>query len=472
MHARESQLHDMLRAIKADPNPYDRFASSVLGRPHWSRQRQVCRSVKDVRTTVVPAGNAVGKSYVGADIVLGFQYLHPGSLVFTSAPTQAQLEAVLWKEIGRAHGNARLELGGAIKGSGPISLDLGDGWKAYGHVSTAVERMAGHHHRDLLCVVDEASGAPQVVFEALDSLNPSRVLLIGNPLRPEGKFYDLCRQADEPTNDPALLRKITIPSTESPDIALERSPRGMADQTWLRAMASEYGEASLWWLSHVLAQFPGDSVDALIPRAWLELAARTVHVPRGPRRLAIDLGLGTGGGDRTVLLVRDDNGVIHWEASRAMNLEGAATRAKLLAQRFNIAPLRITWDATGIGADFANRLAAVGLKGCTPYMGAKGGPRVDMANLRTAAAWEAARRLDPRRQVPTAPGSRVLVDQHPFAIPRELMAELRPEIEAHHYSQDSHGAIELEAAVDVKARLRSSPDLAAAYFMSFAFPGL
>ncbi|HEY2154682.1 MAG TPA: hypothetical protein VGH33_03565, partial [Isosphaeraceae bacterium] len=97
-------------------------------------------------------------------------------------------------------------------------------------------------------------------------------------------------------------------------------------------------------------------------------------------------------------------------------------------------------------------------------------PRADVANLRTAAAWAAQRRLDPKRLVPAGPGSAVMVAQAPFAIPRELLdAGLRKEVEAHHYALNASGAIELEPAADVAARLRSSPDLAAAFFQSFAF---
>jgi len=469
---RSARLSALLTRCKSDPA---RFAWSVLGRDgdraYWPRQLEICRSVAECRTTVVPAGNGVGKSYVGSGIFLWFLFTHRDSIVFTSGPSQDQLESVLWKEIRSAHAGSRVPLGGKVSGSSPITLELGDRWFGYGHVSNKVERMSGKHKRDLLAIVDEASGASQVVYDALDSLNPSRILLIGNPLRPDGKFYDLCRQADEVSCDPALLRKIVVPSTESPHADLERSPHGMADRTWLAAMASEYGEESLWWLSHVMAMFPGDADDALVKRAWLDLAGRMLHVPSGPRRISIDLGLGKGNGDESVLICRDDNGVLAVEHSRRWTLEDAATRCKRMAETFGVEARHISYDHNGIGADFANRLAAVGLHGCRAYIGGMGGPSVKFHNLRSAAAWTAARRLDPDRMLGPADGHAVMVRQHPFAIRPEHLALLRPDVEPHRYKLDNMGRIQLEEGEIIRARLRRSPDFADAFFQSFAFPG-
>jgi hypothetical protein len=147
MDNRAGQIRRVIENCRADANPHARFGWSVLNRRYWSRQLEVCRSVHECRTTVVPAGNGVGKSHVGSGICLSFAFTRPNSLVFTYAPTQAQLERVLWKEIRKAHKGARIPLGGEVLGSAPIKLELGDGWGIYGHVSNKVEVMSGHHGR-------------------------------------------------------------------------------------------------------------------------------------------------------------------------------------------------------------------------------------------------------------------------------------------------------------------------------------
>ena len=470
---RSAKIRGLMARCKGDPA---KFAASVLGRDgeraYWSRQLEVCRSVVEARTTVVPAGNGVGKSYVASGIVLWFLYTHAPSIVFTTAPTQYTLESVLWEEIGKAarrlaaaaRRQDRRQLARHARPRREVVRLRAREQQGREHVGQALGRPARGRRRGV--------GAPPVVFEALDSLNPSRMLHIGNPLRPDGPFFELCRKADEPGVDPSLLRKITIPSTESPDIGLARSPRGMADAGWLAAMRSQYGEDSLWWLSHVLALFPGDADDALICRAWLDLAGRTIHVPAGPSRLAIDLGLGQGNGDRTVLIARDDNGVLAWRWSRSWNFEAAAEEAKALAERYGVH--RSTGELGHERHRRRLRESAGGRRArrCPGYIGGRGVPSTSFFNFRSAAAWAARRRLDPDRVLTPEDGVAVARKQHAFAIPPELLAlGLRDEILAHHYTQTNLGGIKLEDGESVRARLRRSPDLADAFFQSFAFLG-
>jgi hypothetical protein len=245
-------------------------------------------------------------------------------------------------------------------------------------------------------------------------------------------------------------------------------------------------------MSHVLAMFPGEADDALILRTWLDLASRTLHIPSGPTRIAIDLGLGVGNGDQTVIVCRDDNGILALEASREWSLEKAAERAAALAMQFNVKHSRISYDAAGIGADFGARLLAVGIRGANPYLG--GMAAKTAFNLRSAAGWAFRQRLDPDRYLPgppplqppsdgrrvslldgrpKSPGEpqRVVLRQHPFAIRPEFLAPMRRELELHRYGLDHLGRIKLEGSEEIRERLRHSPDYADTLFQSFAYIG-
>jgi hypothetical protein len=264
-----------------------------------------------------------------------------------------------------------------------------------------------------LFVGDEASGIDDAIYEAARSCNPSRTLLTGNPLRPDGTFYERCQAA--PTNPRANL--IQISSLESPHIDLERSPWGLADRSFLEDARNDYGEGSLWWICHVLGLFPDSGADTVIPYSWLQLAGLAVHkkVETG-KRLAIDLAEGHGG-DRSVVAAKDDNGLLGLKHSRTWSFETTATEAALMAQRHGIQGHEVSWDVGGIGADFANRLAAVGIVGARPYRGGKEGGK-KFANQRSEAAWRFRQRLDPKRTVITAGG--VAVPLTPFRDPRRL----------------------------------------------------
>jgi hypothetical protein len=452
-------IESVVQKCLADPS---RFNSVVLGRgPYWWRQRQICESIMRYRTTAAPSGNGVGKSFLAAGLVLWFAAMHPNSKTVVAAPTQDQLRGVVWSELASAYESAStrgMPLGGRLK---DLSWDLGENWRVEGFGSGSVEARSGRHAGKLLAVIEEASGVHPDVMEAIDSLNPSHFVYLGNPLRPEGKFYDVCEtQADNPH-----VNVIRVPSLDSPHIERARSPVGMADRTWLESVRSEYGEGSIWWLSHVLARFPNSAADALILLDWLTLAEQTLHVPGGPVRMAIDLALGRGG-DLSVILTRDDNGILDLEASNRWTFEDTAARAATLCAQRRIIPARVSWDANGIGADFDNRLRAAGLKGCLPYVGSLSGGK--HANLRSAAAWLARQRLNPGRMIKSKHG--VMVRQHPFAIRPEFMAKLRPELKAHHFENHDDGGIALETAEDVAKTLKRSPDYAATFFQSFAFP--
>ena len=168
--------------------------------------------------------------------------------------TQAQLAGVLWGEITAAHKSAAdhgRPLGGKFSG---LTWDLGATWKVEAYGSGSIESKSGRHAGDLLVVVDEASGVEASVHEAIDSLNPSRRLYTGNPIRPEGKFYELCELSKDNPN----VNVIEISSLESPHVHLARSPWGMADATFIENAKHEYGEESLWFQVHVLGKFPGE----------------------------------------------------------------------------------------------------------------------------------------------------------------------------------------------------------------------
>lgn len=433
----------------------------ILGRsPYWWRQREIARSVAAHPITLVPTGNAIGKTYLAAGLILWFLYEHPGCLVISTAPTQTQLEEVLWKEIRRAHEQSYCRLPGDIRKS-PLKIEIAPGWQALGYSTTKTERLSGHHAENLLAVIDEASGVEPEIIEAIDSLNPSRLLMIGNPLRPDGPFYDRCQSA--PRN--RLANVIQIASTESPDATLERSTRGLADANWLEKARNDYGEGSLWWTTHVLGLFPDSGVDTVLPKSWLDRAASVPLVRRGCTRTAIDLAEGRDG-DRSVVLTRDDGGLLQVDHSPRWNFEATAGVAARHAQKWEVEHHRITFDVAGIGADFNNRLQTLGIVGAQPYRGGGGGGKKH-GNLRSQAAWSLRQRLDPERLVPAPSGP--MVPQSPFSIRPEFMAPMRDELQGLRYTLDPTGRVCLEIKEDFVKRLKRSPDLADAMIQSFAF---
>lgn len=441
----------------------------------------MCRAVVDYRVTVVYSGNSIGKDYWIGGLVPWWLYTRKDSLCIVTGPSQALLGSVTWKEIKRAIDGCRLpfrpRLSGGIKTS-PALVEMRPGWQALGYSTTSVERASGQHAKDLLVIVEEASGVEDEIWDAIESLKYTRLVAIGNPIRAEGRFIDLIRQAETDARDgvpPRLaVKAIRIPSTESPHAMLDRSPWGMADRTWLESCYRLYGKDSHWVRSHIRAEIPEVSADVLIQPEWLDWAAayqRPNLPPNHPihrtRRIAVDLGEGVGR-DATAILVKDANGVIDLISGRMLGLADAAAEVARLARIYAVDVSRISYDAVGVGRDFHNHLVRHGLGDAIKYAGA-GRPqnRKGFVSIRAEGAWKLRQRLDPERHTddryPTS--SR----QTQFHIPpRAFWPLLREDLTALTYSMRGD-QIQLIKKADLLIQLGRSPDAGDALIQAMAF---
>jgi len=472
-------LAEVLQACHDDPSGFNELFIGD-GKYFWPRQRELVEAVVKYRTTVCYSGNMIGKDFAVARLIWWWLYTRPGSLVIVTGPSQTLLGSVTWKEVRQSKpplASARLSRG--VKAS-PQQVDLGNGWQALGFSTTSIERASGQHNPHLLVIIDEASGVEPDIFDAIESLGYERLVVIGNPIRAEGRFVDLIRQgeADARENIPAhrAVKSIQIPSTESPHAAMEKSPWGLADKTWIESSYRQYGGAhSFWCNSHIHAIIPQVSSQILIPEQWLDYATSiqrpalaASHPVHRTRRIAIDLSEGVGADD-TAIIVRDDYGILECDAGNFLSLAATAAKAASLAQRWQIPPERISYDGLGIGRRFNEYLVKVGLNGCQRYVGG-GRPKepTRFTNWRTEAAWKLADRLNPDRHLDN--WFPLSSKQVPFHIPpRAWWFLMRADLKALTYSLKGEKQVELIKKEDLVEVLGRSPDRGDALCQSFAF---
>ena len=495
-------LADLLEACRDDP---DGFNAAVLGRPdYWWRQLEICDAVVRYKTVVVPTGNSVGKSYIAAGLALWWLYTRPDSLVVTTAPSQTLLGTVLFKELRKAVANSVIDLDAKITESpkaSPQTLSASSvDHQILGIATRGVERFSGQHNAELLVIVDEASGIEDEIWEAIRSQNPAKLVLFGNPIRGDGEFHRVYKravaeQAEASIPDHLRTVAIRIPSTDSPDIEVDRSPRGLADRGFLHEAERTYGRDSLWWLTHIAAEFPSEDFDALLKPAWVDRCysvsdrcdeIRAAYHKTNMPRMGLDLGEGTGR-DRTVAIVVDRFGILHCSSSNQAGIPEAAQWAADLARRYGVRQEHIVYDAGGRGKDLPRYLDPLGITEAVPYHGSgKGGPRAK--NKRSAVAWRLRQRLDPERPehalyVPPPPDwnpspfdpewkqpPRTI--QPPFGLPKDKSwwGSLAEELKALRYEMDGV-KVSLELKEDMSKRLGRSPDLVDALFMAYSAMG-
>jgi hypothetical protein len=479
-------LRALLEACHDDPA---RFQEEVLGRRLWTKQTEVCKAIARSPITVVPAGRAVGKSFLLAGTVLWWLYTRPNSLVITTGPDHRQVVSVLWKEIRRALrtlpapapgpgacAGPRLKLGfdHLTRGySSPqrLTVQQGTEWGALGFSAQFEEGFSGQHAGELLVVVDEASGITAPIWSAIHGLAAARLVVAGNPIRYDCHFREL---HDFAAKGSSTIATVGISSLESPDARLDFSPRGMASRAFLNQMREIHGEESPWWRSNILGIFPGQETVRFIPMPWLDACTRESvpsdelwkDYPAGNTFMGIDVGGGVGG-DRSVIVVRNQKQLLAVFASEWHGvLDDARNRLEpivvQLARQWQVASDHIVFDKAGIGRSFDSYLASHGLNGAVGYFGAGRGGK-HYTNRRTANAFMIRRRLDPHRDgyVPFYCGG---VAEWPAL--RQELAELRSPT-----MQLEEGQVKqvLEDKDALAARLQRSPDLLDALLMTFTF---
>lgn len=258
--------------------PKDPFAwvkTRLPNRHLWSKQREIIESVRDNPRTAVKSCHGVGKSYIAATVSSWWASAFPEdeTLVVTTAPTAAQVGAILWEEIRRAwrEGDLPGKVGGDNAWKSDNGVLIGLGRKPADHDTNAFQ---GLHKRRVLVVADEACGIPLqlwTAFEAVATGSNCRQLAIGNPDDPTTEFANVCKPGSG-------WNVVRISAFDSPNLTGEEVPdilkEVLVSKEWVEDKKTRWGEASPRYQSKVLGLFPEIGEDTLIQPAWIEAAQR------------------------------------------------------------------------------------------------------------------------------------------------------------------------------------------------------
>ena len=426
---------------------------TFLGADLWEKQTEIAMSVCTHRRTAVKSCHASGKSFLAARIAIWFLHAFPRSIVLTTAPTQNQVENILWREIRSAYGShANALLGRCLN----VQYDIAPDWYGLGFkaADTQPDRFQGFHADYALVIIDEAAGVAPAVYEALDAVMTSenaRMLLIGNPTNPSGVFYD----AFHP--DRALYNLITIAADDTPNIKAGRTVRPyLITQHWIDDVTSKFGPDSAYVQSRVHAQFPRTGTDNLIALGWVEAsAARIDGVNRatGTDAGAVDAGVDVArtGEDETVIYLRRGLDVIGFDAWNGYDLMQSVGRIRNAIDPYPVGKIKV--DVIGMGAGVADRLRELGYDVVDVNVSTSASDAEKWPNLRHELWWEL-RELFHRNEV------NGVIDE-------TTMGQLT----SVKYSFDSrHSMPIIESKEQMKKRGLKSPDRAEALMLAFAQP--
>jgi hypothetical protein len=474
-------------------------------------QEMINDSIVRNRYTAVPSCHSAGKSFLSAAKVGHFIDSHAigSAFVVSTAPTSAQIESVLWRELGRIHAKANLR--GRITRSGYPQWRIGDELIAYGRRPTEMSSFQGLHARFILIILDEADGIPEELWLAADTLASSghvRVLAIGNPDSADSHFAKVIRPGSgwnvvriDGLRTPNMTRAGVAPFPElgqymrdhgipfsdqaiahvpaqvrsewrdvllSPEWVYERMQRWGVTRFVDEKKVVRWREPALW-MSKVRGVSPTEGSEGVIPLSWVEramnrwteweLAGKPKVRPDGSPwgREIYGCDVADTGRDETVTTTRFGHIIAYLDRVSQQNTDTTSKRlaGKLMTTADSIAAV----DGAGIGAGVVNQLRGLRLP-VFAFIGASSADGMrditnefTFNNKRSAAYWHLRELLDPING------------------PDDLMLppdeDLKTDLTVPKWSVKTGAVIQVEPKELVSKRLKRSPDCGDSVVISF-----
>lgn len=448
-----------MRYLYPVPAPYlsspSRWINDVLGEHVWSKQEEICNSVVDNKYTAVKACHGPGKSFIASRIGAWWLNVHKlgDAFLVTTAPSWPQVQAILWREMRRAHRIGKLP--------GRITLEcqwyMGEGRSeeeliAMGRKPADYDETAfqGLHARYILIILDEACGIPMSLWNAVKTLatnDNARILAIGNPDDPGTEFAQVCKPGTD-------WNTITISAFDTPNFTGERVPPDVAEKlvtpSWVEERRKDWGEGSPLWVAKVEGEFPDISDEYLITPAMIQKGIETELPGLTAGRYGVDVArFGT---DKSAVY-RNRGNVIRfvdsWGMTDTMRTTGKVV--SILRKHPHQLPVPVVIDVVGVGAGVYDRLKEQEFQ-AIPFSGAERAYRPDkFKNRRAELYWN----------------FRVMIERGEIDIdPKD--EQLQTQLQSIKWWVDSGGRIQIESKEDMQKRGVKSPDLADACVYSTA----
>jgi phage terminase large subunit len=356
----------------------------------------------------------------------------------TSASAR-QVKSILWKEVRKQHSRAKFPIGGVCALDPETGLQLPDGREILGFSTNEPEKMAGVSGKNLLFIIDEASGVPEEIFEAIEGnrAGGAKVALFSNPTRTVGTFYDAFHSKSE------FWHRLHISSEDSPNVTEGRSVvPGLATLDWVNEKRDEWGEESPLYNVRVRGNFPRQGQNVVISLDLIEAALeREPENDDGQLRVGVDVA--RFGDDESVIQVVRGK-VARMPVARG-GLDGpqlaGLVREVVRAERRGDEPVTVNIDGIGVGASAYDALKDDADLTVNSINVSESATDELYALLRDQ-LWHAARDW--------LKDGGVLPDD----------GKLHGELVAPSYSFDARGRIKVEGKDSIKKKLRRSPDRA------------
>lgn len=294
------------RAVRSDVY---KFCQALNFAPTWQQRQLLDLAQQRVprQRIAVKSGKGPGKTTISGVLGVWWALQHFGTKVLVTAPTMRQCKDVWLAEVRRTMNNADPWLQQLVKVTSTKVVIAGHpDWGVQTMTATSPEAAQGFHEKNLKVIVEEASGVPRALVQALkDTLtNPNSAMLqIGNPNTRDCAFFD-CFNSDRGNWQTLTFNAEETPASEFFD------PRRNQE------CEEEFGRDSDVYRVAVLGEFPHADPNCVLSSEDLEkCTARNLLLPSarlsGVKQMGLDFA--RFGGDELTLYRRSGEAVVQWD---------------------------------------------------------------------------------------------------------------------------------------------------------------
>lgn len=278
----------------------------------WHKQEEVLHALTIYNKIACYSGHSLGKDFIGGGLPLWWLSCYDDAIVIMTAPTDRQVEGIMWAELTEHYNRAG---GEAVFGGRLITKKFSLSPKRFclafttkESKSNGVGKAQGWHSPNILIIMSEAQAIDDEIYQQLDGITTapnSKILLLGNPLRSTGAYAIASRGKE--------YHHIHMNCLDNPNYIQDRTViRGLASRQWVLDMKEKHGEDSPVWQGRVLGIVPDCTIDAIISHQLARSRINTeVYSPFIEKRRILTIDPAGQGDDPCQYYVMEEGKIIH-----------------------------------------------------------------------------------------------------------------------------------------------------------------
>lgn len=457
---------DGARLWRAYADPV-RFVSEVLGESMYRKQAELLRAIWRHSHVSIVGANGTGKDWCSGRIITWWLSLHRRAKVVVIGPTDRQVKDVVWNEARVAYAHAEengFPLGGRMLPEA-ARWHIDEERFAVGFSTNNPQNIQGYHSPRLLVIVTEAHNVEDSHINAVERLNPARMIMTGNPFSSAGRYYD-SHVLQRHLWHPLAISAFDVPNVQTGKMVVP----GLVELATVERHKATWGEDHPMYRGTVLGEFPEDLENSLISMGWVKQAvdaefkvpAKVEHV------VGVDVArFGT-----------DDSVICHRKIWQAETPSGTRSQARLVHKvhghntrevagrviaylRAIEAPGTVVVDDVGVGAGVSDSVGEALPSGWRLERFQGGARPLDMVRFadKNAEAWYMMREALKAGELDLGVGQNVSV---------EALEATTGQLVSRAYKIQGDAKIRLESKDDMRKRGRQSPDEADSLAMTYS----